>query len=436
MRVKSWVSRIALSVVLVLLLGVLAGCGIPKNDADNPKKSDGPITLEFWTINLKKDFSDYIQGLIQSYEKAHPNVKIKWVDVPGQEVDRKLLAALAAGEAPDVVNLDSMNLPKFVDQDALAPVDGLLQPNDLNVYFANLRQGLTFNGKLMAVPWYHAGPYIGMINTDLYKKAGLDPNKPPANLDEALQHGKLIHQKLSNVYGSNTFPNIMLMVAEGLPILSPDKKKAVFNSPQHVQFVQKFVDAYKTGAISSGVIGKEERSLPQNLENEQVAIATMQGAFNLTKIEKNAPNVFQKIKVTPPMKGKAGIIPLKGIQTLVVPKASAHPKEAADFAKFVTSPENQLAFCKLVPIFPSTEQTLKDPFFTQFEVKTKQDEARKIMVSSMKEVVSDTLGIQNEQDLRDAFDEEMRAVLMGKKSVKQGLDDAVKKWNESLAQSQ
>lgn len=174
---------------------------------------------------MKKDFSDYIQGLIQSYEKAHPNVKIKWVDVPGQEVDRKLLAALAAGEAPDVVNLDSMNLPKFVDQDALAPVDGLLQPNDLNAYFANLRQGLTFNGKLMAVPWYHAGPYIGMINTDLYKKAGLDPNKPPANLDEALQHGKLIHQKLSNVYGSNTFPNIMLMVAEGLPILSPDKKK-------------------------------------------------------------------------------------------------------------------------------------------------------------------------------------------------------------------
>lgn len=44
------------------------------------------------------------------------------------------------------------------------------------------------------------------------------------------------------------------------------------------------------------MIGKEERSLPQNLENEQVAIATMQGAFNLTKIEKNAPNVFQKSK--------------------------------------------------------------------------------------------------------------------------------------------
>src|SRR3954465_3192751 len=94
MREKSWVSRIALFVVLVLLLGALAGCGIPKNDAANPKKSDGPITLEFWTINLKKDFSDYIQGLIQSYEKAHPNVKIKWVDVPGQEVERKLLAAL------------------------------------------------------------------------------------------------------------------------------------------------------------------------------------------------------------------------------------------------------------------------------------------------------------------------------------------------------
>jgi len=44
----------------------------------------------------------------------------------------------------------------------------------------------------------------------------------------------------------------------------------VFNSPEHAAFVEKFVQAYKTGAIAPGAVGKDDRQLQQTLDNELV----------------------------------------------------------------------------------------------------------------------------------------------------------------------
>src|SRR5690242_19860615 len=66
--------------------------------------------VEFWTINLKKNFGAYIDGLIAQYQKEHPKVTVKWVDVPGQDIATKLLAAVASGDVPDAVNIASSDL--------------------------------------------------------------------------------------------------------------------------------------------------------------------------------------------------------------------------------------------------------------------------------------------------------------------------------------
>src|SRR2546422_7880228 len=63
-------------------------------------------TLEFWTISLQPFFTDYVNGLIAGYQRGNPGVRIKWVDVQFQAVEQKLLAAIAGGVPPDVVNLN------------------------------------------------------------------------------------------------------------------------------------------------------------------------------------------------------------------------------------------------------------------------------------------------------------------------------------------
>ena len=63
------------------------------------KSSSGP-----W--QLQPDFTDYFNQLITDYEAQNPDVKVRWVDVPWADMQSKILTAVTAGTAPDVVNLN------------------------------------------------------------------------------------------------------------------------------------------------------------------------------------------------------------------------------------------------------------------------------------------------------------------------------------------
>ncbi|WP_257348950.1 ABC transporter substrate-binding protein [Pseudalkalibacillus decolorationis] len=402
-------------------------------DKESTTEKDGTIELEFWTINLKKNFGDYIQGIVDEYEKENPNVKINWVDVPGADVTKKFITALKSEEVPDVVNLASTDISLIRSYNVLNPIDKLVDEKELDPYIDGLVEGLTFNENVLGIPWYHGGPPVGMLNTEIYEKAGLDPDSPPQTWDEYMEMGKQIHEKLPDVYGGNDIPTMEVLIGQGLPILNEDRTKAVFNSKEHVDFVEMFVKGYKNGAIASGAVTEDDRQLQQTFENGQQAHTGQKVASGLVSIEKNAPSVIPKLKVFKPVTGSEGKVALGGIQTFVVPKKSEHPEEAAKFALYVTNAKNQLEFTKLVAIFPSTEETLKDPFFTDFEVKNIHDEARKIMVEISPKLTINTLGIEKEEELKEVYLEQIRAALLGEKSTQEALDTAVEHWNEALS---
>src|SRR5690606_32053295 len=173
-------------------------------------------------------------------------------DVPGADVTKKLITALTTNDVPDVVNLATADVSLIEGYDALLPLNSVLEAEDFEPYVDSLLNSLTMEGEIMAVPWYTGGPPVQFINTELYKQAGLDPNKPATNFDELHAYGKAIHEALPNVYGDNTLPSIEILISEGLPILNDSHTEAVFNSPDHVAFLKKFLEAYRTGAIAPG----------------------------------------------------------------------------------------------------------------------------------------------------------------------------------------
>ncbi|MBM4098307.1 MAG: extracellular solute-binding protein, partial [Planctomycetes bacterium] len=61
-------------------------------------------TIQFWTLDLAPKFNGYIQGVIAAWERQNPGYRVVWTDVPWGSVERKLLAAVFARTAPDVVN--------------------------------------------------------------------------------------------------------------------------------------------------------------------------------------------------------------------------------------------------------------------------------------------------------------------------------------------
>lgn len=392
-----------------------------------------PVELEFWTINLKKNFSDYIQGMLTEYEKNHTNVKINWVDVPGADVTKKVITSLSSNDVPDVINETALGYATLKSYDVILPMSDYVDKTAFDPYIDGLVATLSEGGKVMAIPWYSGGPFVGFINTEIYSKAGLDPNNPPKTFDQLLENGRIIHEKLPQVYGSNDFPVIWVLQAEGLPIVSEDKKTAVFNSEEHVKFIQKFVDAYKNGSLAPGSIGKDERNYQQKFDNGQTGQMGWWFASDINNWQKNSPEFLNNLKVVPAVEGKKGTIPMKDIQLFFVPKRTEYPKEAVDLALFVTNDANQLAFCKLVAIFGSSEAVLKDPFFSNIPTDTLQNQARKIMVDNAAKLsLNEVASLANSQQLIDIYNEEVRAALTGTKTVKEALDAAVAAWDPIL----
>src|SRR2546425_4482734 len=121
-RMKQWAPGVAAVVALVLVMAV-SGVTAPQT------------TLEFWTISLQPFFTDYVNGLVAGYRRANPGVQVKWVDVQFQAVEQKLLAAIAGGIPPDVVNLNVEFTSRIAERGALVDMDAAVPAADPAKYF-------------------------------------------------------------------------------------------------------------------------------------------------------------------------------------------------------------------------------------------------------------------------------------------------------------
>jgi len=143
--------------------------------------------------------------------------------------------------------------------------------------------------------------------------------------------------------------------------------------------------------------------------------------------------VYEDLVVTEPVKMSSGNYLLLAQQAFAIPKASAHKKAAAEFIKFFTNGVNQLAFCKIVPIYPSTVSSTKDPFFTEAAGDDPMAVARQVIVKGLPKLEYSPLGTNKDAELAEYLNEEVRAFLQGSKSAEEALDAAEKRWNDALA---
>lgn len=422
------------AVAVVAAVALTAAC--VGNSASNGEAGDAEkATLTFWTINLKKNFNTYITDLISKYQATHPGVTIEWVDVPGADIATKLLSAIASGDAPDVVNIDSNNLGPFTDK--LADLGPYFDEAALADYQPGLLESLRFNGTLRAIPWYNGGAPVGIYNMEIMKKAGFDPASPPKSYDDVLRLAQSVYDK-TRVYGTNALPSFVsgqwsILAYEGVQMLSPDKQKAAFNTPEAAAVLTKFKKAYDSHAIAPGAVSPDVRAFPQTLDNGKIGFQADAFPFVLTSLEKNAPNVYKNVAVTTAPTTKDGKYLLLSQQTFAVPAASQQQAASAEFIKYITNGENQLAFCKLVAIYPSTVSTTKDAFFTDGTDTSPIGQARKVILSELPNLVDGRLGTGKDAALSDSLSNQVRSYLTGSASAEQTLAAAAAAWDKELA---
>lgn len=420
-----WLRWIALALI-GLGLSWLVSCSSPSS---NSNSADGKQELEFWTMQLQPKFTDYFNDLIADYEAQHPDISVRWVDVPWSDMQSKVLAAVTAGDVPDVVNLNPDFASQLASRNAWLTLDDRVPSEDRQAYLPNIWEASTLNGETFGVPWYLTTG-VSIYNTELLQQAGL--SEPPRTYAELATAAQTIKDETGKYAFFVTFvPQDSAEVLQsflkmGVPLLD-EQGNAAFNTPQGKAAFQYWTDLFKQELLPREVLTQGHRRAIELYQAGETAILSS-GAEFLNTIATNAPTIAAVSDSAPQITGETGKKNV-AVMNLVVPRGSDHPDAAVDFALFVTNNDNQLAFAKAANVLPSTSAALSDAYFTRMEDESPVTKARSVSAQQMQEaevLIPATEGIK---ELQQIIYENLQAAMLDQKTVDQAIADAETAWN-------
>ncbi|NEP41248.1 MAG: sugar ABC transporter substrate-binding protein [Okeania sp. SIO2H7] len=412
-------------------LGVLLTVVISCNNSTPETPSATTREVEFWTMQLQPQFTDYFNKAIAQFEAENPDVKILWTDVPWSAMESKILASVSAKTAPDVVNLNPDFAALLAERNAWLELDNLVSESEKSVYLPKIWQASQLDNKTFGIPWYLT-TQITIYNTDLFQKAGLE--KPPATYQELAEVAKTIKEKTGKYAFFVTFlPEDSSQVLEsfiqmGVPLVDKDGK-AAFNTPKGRAVFQYWVDLYQNELLPREVLTQGHQRGIQLYQAGETAML-FSGPEFIKAIAENAPTIAEVSQPAPQITGETG---KKGVavMNLVIPRQSDVPELALKFALFVTGDRNQLAFAKEANILPSTVEALEDSYFQNLpEDATQSDRARIVSASQMAQGEVLIPVIEDLKDLKEAIYDNLQGAMLGDKTVDKAAADAALQWNE------
>ncbi len=420
-----YTSFIMKKILPILIFILFSGC---------EKREDG-IVIEFWTLQLSPVFDNYFYGLINRYESENPEVKIRWIDLPYDAAVQKLLASVAAGNPPDVVNLSSDFLSKFYRLNAFADFTDYFSIDSLkNIFLENALDNCTFNSNVIALPWY-LNTYAVLYNKSFFMQAGFNENDIPKTYDEVAEFTKAYKDSTGkfalfwNIGKDSFLP--MLLESEGISMTNNEMTKAVFNSREGIEKISKWVELYKNGYLPRETVIQTGTSVIEPFQSGQVAMV-LTGPVFLRMVRDNAPGIYEQTGIAPAIKGKQGTHELAAMSLSVLGK-SKFKKEAVNFVLYVLNAENQLAFSKLTTTFPSVKEALEDEFFSTTDGSL-ETEARVIGAKELPAAKRLMMFYRHPQydKLKDTFEEALQSAFLGRRTVEEALNRAAAQWNKIL----
>lgn len=429
MTVRSW-KRFGVMALLGLLVSWLVSCaGGAPNASSSGGTGDGPQEVEFWTMQLQPEFTDYFNGLIADFEAANPDIKVRWVDVPWADMQSKVLTAVSAGTAPDVVNLNPDFASQLASKGAWLPLDGEISSETKQVYLPKIWDANTLAGESFGLPWYLT-TNITLYNQDLLQQTGVEV---PKTYDELAKVAKQVKEKTGKYAYFTTFvpedsADVLQSFVQMGTELVDSEGNAAFNTPAGEAVFQYWTDLYQQELLPREVLTQGHRRAIELYQAGQVALLST-GAEFLGTIETNAPDIAKVTASAPQITGETGKQNV-AVMNLVIPRSTDVPDAALKFALFVTDDANQLAFAKAANVLPSTVQAIADSYFTSPPGDADPlTLARSVSASQMQNAEVLIPAMEDVKELQKIIYDNLQAAMLGQKPVDQAVADAAAEWD-------
>jgi len=425
MRRSHW-ARLALAAVAAAML---AGCGL-----SDPNSSDGPaaattgevkgkVSIQTWA--LKPKFTDYMQGVLDAFQKKYPGVQVEWLDQPGDGYSDKVLSQASGGTLPDVVNLPPDFALPLAKQNMLLDV-AKADPALGDDYVKGGIDAYRFAGQdgAYGYPWY-LNTDVNYWNSELLTRYGLDARKPPTGLDELIAQARTVKEKSGgSTYLMSRKPGLGDLANAGVKIMADDGRSFTFNTPEAAALLDKYRAAYKDGLLPKDVL-TETYAGNAKLFNAGTVAWTTGGGNYITSLATDNPTLAPKVVPSTAI----GTPPLY-VQGLSVARSSKNQAAAVALARWVTNAENQAAFAHLTSIFPSTKASAGDAFFSKSDGSNASD-AKVIAFNSLAKARM-LQPVQVNDAMSTVVNQQIALAISGETGSKQALDTAVSRCNQLL----
>ena len=403
----------------------------PQAEAEDAveEKPSGTITVWGWEqIKVNVDL------LIEDFNKEYPDIEVNF-EIPGTNNDlyQKYLLALSAGEGiPDVVTLESSNLPQFIEAGGLLDITDKVTPY-VDKIVESKWASVTKDGKMYGMPW-DIGPVGLYYRRDVFEAAGYDSSPEAvaallATWDDYYEVAKVIKENtgkymLAESVEKPTARTMEILLwqrgqlyfdADGTPLL---------NTPIAVESLE-FLGKLKDADV---IDNSEEWTQPwyDSIANGNIA----------TIINASWMGGFISGWIAPDTSGQWGVVPLpayevggavtanSGGSNFAISKESQNPEAAWAFVEFYLGRvDSNLAIYEATDIFPALKETYASDFFKE-PVPFYADQSVRSVFAELAQQVPAVRYTANYQVAKDAMNDAIQRYFLNGETSSEALNYA------------
>ncbi|OBC17071.1 sugar transporter [Mycobacterium sp. 852013-50091_SCH5140682] len=416
--------RLCIAVVAVLAF-VLAACG--------GGSSSGPVEIAVWH-GYQDTEGEVFKGLIEQYNKAHPDVRVKELYSSNDLVLQKVLTAVRGGSAPDVAYMFGSWSPNIAKIPSVVDMSKVVSAPDWNWddFYPAERQAATVGDKIVGVPALVDNLAV-VYNKKLFADAGVAPPTASWTWDDFRSAAAKLTDPAKGQYGwlipadgseDTVWHYVPMLWEAGGDVLTPGGDRAAFNSEAGV----KALTALQQMAVTdkSLYLDTTNENGPKLMNSGKVAMLVT-GPWDLSQLS----DIEYGVQVMPTFAGGAHQT-ISGPDNWVVFNNGDKRKQAAiDFVKWLTAPEQVRAFSLGTGDLPTRVSVGQDPAFR--DKLNEKLPGSATFVENLANVKKVRPTVEQYPAISEALGQAIVAVMLGKEQPVDALNSAARAADAALA---
>jgi len=431
MKSRKWIPTVIVLVLLIFPTNLLAQ----------------KITVNWWFAHGGR-LGEKVQSIVADFNSLQNKYEVV-ATYKGNYHDTMMagIAAFRSKKPPHILQVFEVGTATMMAaKGAVKPVYEVMaesgQPWSSKAYLSTVTGYYTTpDGKMLSMPFNSSTPVL-YYNEEAFKKAGLDPDKPPKTWPEVAEYAKKMIKAgypagfstawISWIHMENfsAWHNVPFGTkANGFEGLDTE---FVFNSPLHVKHIQQLADWQKDKIFIYG--GRRNKGNAKFASQEVVMYTESSAGYAGFKKTCKFPFRTSMLPYWPDVAGAPQNTIIGGASLWVM---TGHPQEeyegVATFFNYLSSPAVQADWHQFTGYLPITTDAY---YLTKgqgvYDEKPGMETALKQMTLNAPTENSRGLRFGNFVQMRGITYDTLEAIFGGDKTAKQGLDEAVGKGNKLL----